>query len=123
MKIEIVNQYKQTYEVDNHKTIEVYRTHKTLEQLKEDIGFHGGVVGGEWEDEGQKTVAFGIIQDSMGDINKVNEFNRKPFGKKDYYTLDEIKNADLVWVKGFGIIDSDNINQFEKEFKVSAQKK
>ena len=123
MIIEIVNQYKQTYEVDGHKKVDVYRTHKTLKQLKEDISFNSGVVDGKWEDEGQKTVVFGIIQDSMGDINKVNEFNRKPFGKKDYYTLDEIKNADLVWVKGFGIIDSDNINQFEKEFKVSAQKK
>src|SRR5690625_3781361 len=105
MKVEILNQYTQVWEVDGYETVEVFRTHKTLEHLIEDLSLEGGVVEGKWSDDGQVTVVYAISNDAQGSLAKVKEFNEKPFGKKGYHTLQEILKSDLVWVQGYGIVD------------------
>lgn len=125
MKVEFLNQFTQTFEVDGHITVEVFRTHKTLEKLIEALDSDGRVTDGEWRYDGVVTCVYGIIADSDGDINRVREFNKKKnhvkFGKEGYHTLDEILESDLVWVKGYGVIDDKE--DFKTKFEGAAQKK
>jgi len=121
MKVEILNQYTQVWEVDEQVQKDVFRTNETLEQLQERLDLEGYVIDGKWEYDGVVAVVSGIIQDAQESVSRVKEFNKKPFGRKGYYTLDEIMNSDLAWVDEYGIVDDKK--KFEHEFKVAAQKK
>lgn len=121
MKISILNQYKQVWEVDgDNSCIDIFRTSKTLMQLKSDLNFNGRVSDGRWEKQGQVSTVYGILANSENDIARIMEFNKKKhhvdFGKRGYHTLDEILEADLVWVRGYGIVD--NKDEFKKEFEL-----
>lgn len=125
MKVEFLNQYKQKWEVDGNKSEEVFRTKKTLDKLIESLELKGHVTDGEWVYEGVVVCVYGITADSEGDIVKVQEFNRKKhkvdFGNKGYHTLGEILEADLIWVKGYGVVYDKN--GFKEKFEEVAQKK
>src|SRR5690625_2495132 len=127
MEIKMMNQYTQTWNVDEHEVTTVYRTQETLQQLQERLNLSGSVYDGKWSYDGVISVAYGILADSNNDINRVQEFNKKKhhvdFGNKGYHTLEEIKQSDLVWIKGYGIVDESNIKEFENKFKEAAQKK
>lgn len=121
MEVKILNQFNQTWMVDGHVQKDIFRTHETLEQLKERLDFNGYVTDGEWKYDGVVTCVFGILNTSQRSLSKTVEFNKKPFGKEGYHTLDEILESDLVWVKGYGVIDDKE--DFKTKFEDAAQKK
>lgn len=125
MKVEFLNQYTQVWEVDGHVQKDVFRTHETLEQLKERLDFNGYVTDGEWCYDGVVTCVYGIIADSDGDINRVREFNKKKnhvkFGDKGFHTLNEVLDADLAWIREYGIVEDKE--DFKNKFEEAAQKK
>lgn len=125
MKVEFLNQFTQTFEVDGHITVEVFRTHKTLEKLIEALDSDGRVTDGDWSYDGVVACVYGIIADSNGDINRVREFNKKKnhvkFGDKGYHTLNEVLDADLAWIREYGIVEDKE--DFKKKFEDAAQKK
>lgn len=130
MKVEILNQYRMIVNLEDESFEEVYRTHKTLDTLKEELNPIDKTVSddADWVDDGQVTAVYSIVADNpFADIDRVKTFRKHglncDFGKRGYHTLDEIKSHDLVSVKGFGIVDESNITEFENEFKVAAQKK
>lgn len=123
--VEILNQFKQVWDVNGKEQFDLFRTKETLKDFKERIELEGYIVDGEWEDQGQVVVAYGILADSMNDIGRIQEFNQKKhnsdFGQKGYHTLDEILKSDLAWIRGYGIVEDKN--DFENRFKDEAQKK
>lgn len=121
MDIKILNQYTQVWEVDNHVQKDVFRTHETLEQLKERLDLNGYVTDGEWKYDGVVTCVHGILNSSQGSLSKVVEFNEKPFGDEGYHTLEEVLESDLAWIEGYGIVD--NKEEFKTEFEAATQKK
>lgn len=129
LKIEIMNQYRMIVDLEEHgKTEEVFRTFRTLDDFKESLeGTVDDLVSdnAEWIDEGQVMVVFGNLADSLSDVNRVKEFNRKgldcDFGVKGYHTLTEILDADLAYIEGYGLVEDKDA--FEIAFKEAAQKK
>lgn len=121
MKVEILNQYSQAWNVDDHVQKDVFRTHETLEQLKERLDLDGYVVDGEWTYDGVISCVYGILNDAQGSLTKAVEFNKEPFGKEGYHTLDEILESDLAWVKGYGIVEDKE--DFKTKFEDASQKK
>src|SRR5690625_1581003 len=101
MKVEILNQFTQKWVVDNTETVEVFRTHKTLDRLKESLDLDVRVIEGDWSDDGVVSCVFGILADGMNDIGRISEFYERKcyvnFGEIGFHTLDEIKKSDLVW--------------------------
>src|SRR5690625_6203028 len=121
MKVEILNQYSQVWNVDDHVQKDVFRTNETLEQLKEHLSFNGYVTDGEWKYDGVVTCVYGILNTSQGSLAKVVKFNEKPFGDEGYHTLEEVLESDLAWVKGYGIVEDKE--DYNNKFKDAAQKK
>lgn len=120
-----MNQFTQTWYVDDYVQSDVFRTFKTMEQVKYDLKDDGYITDGEWSDDGQVTVVFSNIADNPhGDINRVRTFAKGfkcDFGEKGYHTLDEILEADLAYVKGYGFVEDEE--DFKRKFKENAQKK
>lgn len=121
MKVEILNQYTQVWKVDDHTQKDVFRTHETLEQLKEKLNLNGYVTDGDWSYDGVVTCVYSILNDAQGSLTKASEFNKDPFGDEGYHTLNEILESELAWVEDYGIVDDKE--DFKTKFEDVAQKK
>lgn len=126
MKIELLNWYEMIVEVDGGKSVENYRTKKTLEQLKESRAFEGfeGIQNrAQWNFKGSGLFIEARVQaTSFGDAGIAQEFNsNKKVGTKGYYTIDELEGFDLVEVLGYGFIY--DFEDFKKAYEETATKK
>lgn len=127
MQIEILNQYTQTWKVDDHTQTDIFRTRKTLEQLKSQLEDENYVVDGDWSYDGTvATVYSNLVDNPHQNIEIIRSVAKKldsQYGKKDYHTLDEILKSDLAYVKGYGLVTEDERIDFKEKFEVAAQKK
>ena len=126
MDVKLLNQYRMIVDVDKYgKEERVFRTKKTLEDLKTNINSIDGLVseGAEWKREGQGFFVYARVMNSNGDMNTVRSFHsdKDAIGYKGMYSIDEIEQYDMAWVKGYGYVE--DFKDFKREFELSCEKK
>lgn len=124
INVELMNQYRMIIDIDGEKHEDLFRTIKTLTGLKESntfARFEGIQDRAQWVTDEPVLCVYARVMHTNGDINIVREFEENEIGESGYYTLDELKKYDLVWVKGYGIVD--DFDAFESAYKEAATKK
>ncbi|WP_085521455.1 hypothetical protein [Tuberibacillus sp. Marseille-P3662] len=126
MNVQLLNQYRMVVDMGEYAREEqVFRTSKTLEDLKANINPIDGLVseGAEWKRDGQRFYVYARVSSSYGDINTVRTFHSSAdaIGTKGMYSLDEIESFDLAWVKGYGYVE--DFDDFKEKFEDACEKK
>lgn len=125
MKVEFLNQYTQVWEVDGHVQKDVVRTHKTLDEVKQDFENKSYITNGDWSYDGVVAVVYGnLVDNPHGKIEVVRTVAKGmscDFGNKGYHALEEVLNSDLAYVVGYGFVE--DRNDFKQKFEDVAQKK
>lgn len=130
MKIEFLNEYKATVDLDEYgKESEVFRVPLTLEQLKENLNPVDSLIkdAAVWTYEGSGMFVYARTFNAQGDINLVRSFYKKDsdLGGWEWYSIEELtelnKKDYLIDVKGYGEVD--DFDEFKKAYEDAATKK
>lgn len=54
--------------------------------------------------DNSESVVYAVLNNANGNREKIIEFESRPFGKRGYFSLNEIMKYDLIFVRGYGLV-------------------